>query len=49
MIERVSTDDPRRCVAARLDAGDSGELVVYATVLPTRVSLELERLPRELA
>lgn len=31
---RLPTFDPRRCVAARLDAGDAGELVVYGTVLP---------------
>ena len=34
VIETLSTGDPRRCVAARLDAGDAGELVVYGTVLP---------------
>lgn len=34
VIERLSTIDPRRTVAARLDAGADGELVVYATVLP---------------
>ena len=34
LIERLSTADPRRCVAARLDAGEAGELIVYGTVLP---------------
>ena len=34
MIERLSTVDPGRCVAARLDAGKAGELVIYGTVLP---------------
>lgn len=34
VVERVPTDDPRRCVAARLDAGKAGELIVYGTVLP---------------
>lgn len=34
LIERLPTADPRRCVAARLDAGDAGEVVVYGTVLP---------------
>jgi hypothetical protein len=34
VIERLSTSDPQRCVSARLDAGDKGELIVYGTVLP---------------
>lgn len=34
LIERLPTADPRRCVAALLDAGDAGELIVYGTVLP---------------
>lgn len=34
VLEQLSTLDPRRCVAARLDAGDAGELIVYGTVLP---------------
>jgi hypothetical protein len=34
IIERLETADPRRCVAARLDAGAAGDLVVYGTVLP---------------
>lgn len=34
LIERLTTSDPRRCVAARLDAGDAGEIIVYGTVLP---------------
>ena len=34
LIERLATDDPRRCVAARLDAGDAGEVILYGTVLP---------------
>lgn len=34
LIERLPTSDPRRCVAARLDAGAAGEIVVYGTVLP---------------
>lgn len=34
LIERLATLDPRRCVAARLDAGDEGEVIVYGTVLP---------------
>lgn len=34
LVERLPTADPRRCVAARLDAGDAGELIVYGTVLP---------------
>ena len=34
LIERLPTADPRRCVAARLDAGDAGEVIVYGTVLP---------------
>ncbi|GAB3665143.1 hypothetical protein GCM10027596_30790 [Nocardioides korecus] len=34
VMECLPTDDPSRCVAARLDAGDAGELVVYGTVLP---------------
>lgn len=34
LIERLRTSDPRRCVAARLDAGDAGDVIVYGTVLP---------------
>ena len=34
LIERLKTADPLRCVAARLDGGDAGEIVVYGTVLP---------------
>jgi hypothetical protein len=34
IIERIATSDPRRSVAARLDAGPAGDLVVYGTVLP---------------
>jgi endonuclease/exonuclease/phosphatase family metal-dependent hydrolase len=34
LIERLPTADTRRCVAARLDAGDGGEVIVYGTVLP---------------
>jgi endonuclease/exonuclease/phosphatase family metal-dependent hydrolase len=34
VLERLSTVDPRRTVAVRLDAGNAGELVVYGTVLP---------------
>jgi hypothetical protein len=34
LIERLTVSDPRRCVAARLDAGDLGEVIVYGTVLP---------------
>lgn len=34
VVERIPTGDPHRCVAARLDAGEAGELVVYGTVLP---------------
>lgn len=34
IIERLATSDPRRCVAARLDAGAAGDLIVYGTVLP---------------
>lgn len=34
IIERLVTSDPRRCVAARLDAGAAGEFIVYGTVLP---------------
>jgi hypothetical protein len=34
VIERLSTVDPQRCVAARLDAGAAGESIGYGTVLP---------------
>jgi hypothetical protein len=34
VIELLSTSDPRRCVAVRLDAGKAGEIIVYGTVLP---------------
>jgi len=34
ITERIVTSDPRRCVAARLDAGAAGDLVIYGTVLP---------------
>ncbi len=34
LIERLTTSDPQRCVAARLDGGDAGEVIVYGTVLP---------------
>jgi hypothetical protein len=34
LIERLTTADPDRCVAARLDGGAAGEVVVYGTVLP---------------
>lgn len=34
VIEQLDTTDPGRCVAARLDGGESGELIVYGTVLP---------------
>ncbi len=34
VIERLPTADPQRCVAARLDTGDAGDLVVFGTVLP---------------
>jgi len=34
VLDCLETVDPSRCVAARLDAGHAGELVVYGTVLP---------------
>lgn len=34
VIERLSTGDPQRCVAARLDGGKAGAIIVYGTVLP---------------
>jgi hypothetical protein len=34
VLECLETVDPNRCVAARLDGGDAGEILVYGTVLP---------------
>jgi hypothetical protein len=34
VLECLGTVDPERCVAARLDGGDAGEILVYGTVLP---------------
>lgn len=34
IIERLCTIDPQRTVAARLDGGAAGEVIVYGTVLP---------------
>lgn len=34
IIHRIPTSDPRRTVAARLDGGEAGEVIVYGTVLP---------------
>lgn len=34
VLERLTTEDPGRCVAVRMDAGNAGEMIVYGTVLP---------------